>query len=464
MNRSNERERSRFLLPIVALALVVFASFANAHPFGKLAFDRTITVELRPTQVRLIYQLEVESLFIFQTVTKLDPDIDLMTLRSPKDFNNAFLRILSRLLPDQLWAKTDQQTELTFKLVSQKSEIREDGHLVAEFVFYADHAFVPGSHSIRVKDFSFEHEPGLIAFAVKPTDGITIESSELPTKEETIDERRRVANIAFKVIDTTPNVEEPPPPAPEPPVEIDWWEQLHRQGLPALFDTNAGLGFLLLIAALFGAAHALTPGHGKTLVAAYLIGERGTMFHAWMLGLIVTLTHTGSVIAVALVLRYFYPDTMPHDVQVILGFVGGLLIAGLGFWMLLRRLGGQADHVHVFGGHHHETQSVKLGKAGWIRLTMLGISGGIVPCTDAIALLGIAITAGRIALAVPLLLAFSAGLAAVLVALGMAVVYAQRYGINRFRERRWFRALPIVSAAILLVLGLWICKASLRVP
>src|SRR5207248_3010199 len=83
--------------------------------------------------------------------------------------------------------------------------------------------------------------------------------------------------------------------------------------------------------------NALTPGHGKTLVAAYLVGERGTVWHACVLGLVTTLTHTGAVLILAVALRHYFPDTVPADVQTALGIGGGLLVAGLGFWLLMRR-------------------------------------------------------------------------------------------------------------------------------
>jgi nickel/cobalt exporter len=89
------------------------------------------------------------------------------------------------------------------------------------------------------------------------------------------------------------------------------------------------------------------------MVAAYLVAERGTVRHALYLGLIVTLTHTGSVIVLAAVLYWLFPDTVPANVQIVLGFVGGLLLAGLGVWLLLKRLAGQVDHVHWFGHDHH---------------------------------------------------------------------------------------------------------------
>src|SRR5262249_33262971 len=111
---------------------------------------------------------------------------------------------------------------------------------------------------------------------------------------------------------------------------------------------------LLCLAACFGAVHALTPGHGKTLVAAYLVGERGTTWHALFLGLVTTLTHTGAVLIIAAVLPLFLPDAVPARVQFVLSLGGGLIVAGMGAWLLFRRLAGRADHFHLRGhGHPH---------------------------------------------------------------------------------------------------------------
>jgi ABC-type nickel/cobalt efflux system permease component RcnA len=93
---------------------------------------------------------------------------------------------------------------------------------------------------------------------------------------------------------------------------------------------------------------------------------------------------------------------------------------------------------------------------------VLGISGGLIPCWDAIALLLFSAASGQMALALPLLLAFSAGLAAVLVALGLVVVWARRRGVERFGESRWVKALPLVSAALLIGMGLWLCREAVH--
>src|SRR5262249_31628975 len=232
-------------------------------------------------------------------------------------------------------------------------------------------------------------------------------------------------------------------------------------------DSPHGFGLLLLLAVGFGGAHALTPGHGKTLVAAYLVGERGTAWHAVVLGLVTTITHTGAGVLLSAGLVWLFPDAVAASIQTVLGFVGGLLIAGLGFWLLLRRVAGQVDHVHVGGvGHTHNPDgSVTVTTApGWWGLILLGVSGGIIPCWDAIAMLGFAIAAQRLWLGLPLLIAFSAGLAGVLVAIGVMVVLAKnRLGRNWSDSPLW-KALPILSAAVLVVMGLWLCRDSLLSP
>jgi cytochrome c biogenesis protein CcdA len=92
----------------------------------------------------------------------------------------------------------------------------------------------------------------------------------------------------------------------------------------------------------------------------------------------------------------------------------------------------------------------------------MGLGGGIVPCWDAVLLLIAATALNRVGFALPLLLAFSLGLGTVLVALGIGVVYAYRAGVNRFREERWFKLLPTVSAVFLIAIGFWLCKQAVR--
>jgi ABC-type nickel/cobalt efflux system permease component RcnA len=241
--------------------------------------------------------------------------------------------------------------------------------------------------------------------------------------------------------------------------------------LHLLLDSRQGFAALLLLAAGFGAAHALTPGHGKTLAAAYLVGERGTVGHALALGLVTTLTHTAAVLVLAALLPLLFRDTAKASVQTALELVGGLLIAGLGLWLLMVRLAGRADHIHLGGGHHHHhdgghTHDVPAVRPGWRGLVLLGVSGGLVPCWDALAMLALAVSTQKLWLALPLLLAFSAGLAGVLVAVGVAVVQTRKWAGARWgnleRFRGLERALPLASAAVVTAMGLWLCFESVH--
>ncbi len=242
----------------------------------------------------------------------------------------------------------------------------------------------------------------------------------------------------------------------------------HDSGLLQLFlQSDVGFGLLLLIAAYIGAMHALTPGHGKTLMAAYLVGERGTLWHAVILGLVTALTHTSVVLFIALGL-FFLPADMSESarrsIQAGLGLGMGLVIVCLGFYLLLLRLAGRPDHVHIGGGHHHHhsPEHVSTKKVGTWGLIVMGMSGGLVPCTDAIAMLVLAVGMNLFWLALPLLVAFSVGLAGVLVLVGILVVKFRTFAGSRFGEGRLMRALPIVSALLVTAMGFWLCLEAVR--
>jgi ABC-type nickel/cobalt efflux system permease component RcnA len=112
---------------------------------------------------------------------------------------------------------------------------------------------------------------------------------------------------------------------------------------------------LILIAVAFGlgAAHALTPGHGKTIVAAYLVGSRGTLKHAAFLGAMVTFTHTISVFLLGLATLFLFQYVVPEKITQVLGVVSGLSIVAIGAWMLYKRLRG-TSHTHQHHGHAHD--------------------------------------------------------------------------------------------------------------
>ena len=229
-----------------------------------------------------------------------------------------------------------------------------------------------------------------------------------------------------------------------------------------------------LIAIGLGGLHALEPGHGKTIVAAYLVGSKGTARHAALLGMIVTVSHTVGVFALGAITLYASRYIVPEQLYPWLGALSGMTIAGLGLYMLMRRLTGTAtDHSHAPGASHGhwmfwksqddtapeesaiQTNTTTSQTVSMTQLFTLGITGGIIPCPAALVVLLSAFALHRIGLGFFLIVAFSIGLAGVLIGFGMAMVYARRFmtrlQIDGPLTRRW---LPVASSAFITVLGM----------
>ena len=249
---------------------------------------------------------------------------------------------------------------------------------------------------------------------------------------------------------------------------------MHRRELtPWMILLALGAAFAL------GAAHALTPGHGKSIVAAYLVGSRGTLKHAAFLGAVVTFTHTIAVFALGLATLFLFRFVVPEKITVALGVVSGLSIVVVGAWMLYKRLpkrGHSHGHHHHGHEHHHDhhhhhehahdhghTHSHVPDEISWGSLAALGASGGLVPCESALVLLLGAIALGRVGLGLLLLLSFSLGLALVLMAIGMIVLYAKRLLPARKQNSHHpiWRWLPVASSGVVMAAGLVMTGVSL---
>jgi ABC-type nickel/cobalt efflux system permease component RcnA len=268
----------------------------------------------------------------------------------------------------------------------------------------------------------------------------------------------------------------------------------------------------LVVAVTWGAMHAMTPGHGKTLVGAYLVGSRGTARHALFLGLTTTITHTAGVFALGLVTLFASEFFVPERLYPWLSFLSGVLVVGLGINLFVNRLrpaltgprafGGahlasaaHYEHRHSHAAHHsdahaphahphdhvpdhgdhvhdhthsdpdharagHSHSHLPPGADGspvtWRSLLALGISGGLLPCPSALVVLLGAIALGRIGFGLVLVLAFSFGLAGTLTGIGLLLVYAGRL-LERVTIRgRVLRLLPAASALFIAAAGMGI--------
>ncbi len=502
-------------------ALLLTLALLPAHPVPKDNHDRTVVVRLTPEAVIVKYRLEMDEV----TATReMVPPAELSRIFSTKELHAAIGRHLAEAIAGNLVVNLDDAS-LEMRC-TRRSEHFTD-HLRCEYHFEAAWNPTPGKvHRFEFLESNWDRDETSKLALYLTTDGRLSLQADVPSEEliarPSIDrkpgdnQRRREAKATFRLEQVESRALYKPALPPDPvlpalpehpedgatakagegitpaeakvqgPTATESPEESSDADLPSaknllalMLDSRLGLGMVLLLATLFGAVHALTPGHGKTLVAAYLVGERGTIWHALLLGLVTTLTHTSVVIVMAIIL-WFQSQEAAAATQQALVVVGGLLLAGLGFWLLLRRVTGQADHVHIGGGHHHhhgpghdhDHVHVPIPTDGqnvsWWGMVVLGVYGGIVPCWDAIYVLGLAISAQRLWLGLPLVLAFSFGLAAVLVGLGIGVVYGRNLAEKQWGSSRGFermaQILPRVTAVLMIVMGMWLSYAGIHSP
>lgn len=223
-------------------------------------------------------------------------------------------------------------------------------------------------------------------------------------------------------------------------------------GFAGILDRGGGVLVLLLAAAFgWGALHALSPGHGKSMVAAYLVGTRGSVRDAVLLGTTVTVTHTAGVIALGFVALGLSAWILPEHLYPWLNLVAGLMVVTVGLQVLRGRL--KHAHAHRHGQHHHHHGHDHDHAAGRRSILALGASAGLIPCPTALVVLLGAISQHRVGLGLVLIVAFSAGLATTLTGLGIAVVHASR-ALARLRvPGRFAGSVSAASAGLIVLVG-----------
>ena len=253
--------------------------------------------------------------------------------------------------------------------------------------------------------------------------------------------------------------------------------------------------FYLASSFWLGAVHAATPGHGKTISAAYIVGARGRPVDALVLGIFVTLSHTSGIILVAVLATMGSAWLVPQRVEAYLGVATGLLVVGIGLWMLRTQLslapagedahthhaehdhahehahgshthahGHGHDHVHSHGWGVRHSHRVDLDAVNRPRLPILlglGIAGGLLPDPGALAILLAALASGKLVLGLFTVVVFSIGFASVLVVVG---VVAARVGaaVLTWLSGRWMGWLQMAAALLIVAVGLGLTVTAWR--
>jgi nickel/cobalt transporter (NicO) family protein len=438
----------RRLAAFVALVIGVFglAGAAQAHPLGNFSVNHLVQVAVTDKQVELHYLLDQAEIPTFQERGRSDAEV--IAAKRAEALRHVEVTIDGR------------RAALRETGVSRLEHRPGQGGLETTQLELSFTAPAASAKRVDIDDGTFPGRVGWKSVVARPGQGTSVRSTA-PSTDPTGGLRRypkdalssprdqRTATLEVRPGDGTLTAPRDPGGTPATTAERSGGD-----GFAGVFaDAAAGRGvllFFLLAALAWGAVHALSPGHGKTMVAAYLVGTRGRARHALALGATVTITHTIGVFALGLVTLALSHYILPEDLYPWLNLVSGLMVLVIGAGVLrsrFRRARRRQRHDHDHGHEHEHDLS-------WKGLVGMGASAGLIPCPSALVVLLAAVSQHEIALGLLLIVAFSLGLAGTLTALGLAVVYAGR-ATSRLSVPAWVgTALPALSALVIVVAGI----------
>jgi nickel/cobalt transporter (NicO) family protein len=444
--------RRRIAIALVALcgalaASLATSSSAGAHPLGNFTINRYAGIEVAGSDVYVRYALDVAEIPTYQ----LGPEI-----RRP-----GYAARLARNL-----VLTLDGRRVPLRVVDDRTTTRPGAGGLDTLRLDVVYRVLGGGRRLSFEDTSFADRIGWREVTIAARDGGKVVSEDVPATSSSDELRAYPSDLLRSPLSVTSaeaTVSLGSSPGKPPTIGSAGVSQHARGGLESLVaQGELSIGVLLLsllIAAFWGAAHALTPGHGKAMVAAYLVGTKGTPRHAFLLGGTVTAAHTAGVFALGFVTLGLSAFIVPEQLYPWLTLVSGVLVVLVGASVLRQRLRSRPhalDHDHHHPHDHDHTDALtSKGILG------VGVAAGLLPCPSALVVLLSAIALHRIMLGLALIVAFSLGLAATITGIGLVAVLARRTFGRVSLDGTFVRALPAVSAALILVVGLVITARAL---
>ena len=441
--------------------LLAAPTLATAHPLGNFTINRYAGIEVAGSDIYVRYALDVAEIPTYQLGSEL---------RSP-DFPASLARDLVLTLDGR---------RLPLRVVDQRAVTRPGAGGLKTIRLDVVYGARGDGAELAFRDTSFPGRIGWREVTVSARDGGRVTTSTVAAASASDALRKYPSDLLRSPLDVSSalaTIDLGSEPAAAPSIEAFAAPRHAPGGFEALIEEgDLSVGFLLvslLIAAFWGAAHALTPGHGKAMVAAYLVGTKGTPRHAFLLGGTVTIAHTAGVFALGFVTLGLSAFIVPEQLYPWLTLVSGLLVVFVGASVLRQRLRSRShhhhyddhDHGHPHGhghahDHHHghnEHDDALTSKG----ILGVGVAAGLLPCPSALVVLLSAIALHRVGLGLALIVAFSIGLAATITAIGLIAVFARRTFGRLSLDGRVVRALPAASAALILAVGLVITARAL---
>jgi nickel/cobalt transporter (NicO) family protein len=434
-------------------AVLAAPTTATAHPLGNFSVNHVTTVRISADEIDVRYLLDQAEIPTVQE-RGLSPK-ELLERKRAEILSGLELTVDGKRTPLRVErGEADRDAPGFIQGGGRVTFPRGSAGLRTSRFEFRLFAAVSAPRSVRLRDDTFQDRVGWRAIVAEPGKGTAVRT-DAPSNDPTGGLRRYPEDLLTSPLDRREAAFTVRPGngalfAPQVAggeLTTTGERAPGEGGFAGLFERAAageGVLLLFLVAAFgWGALHALSPGHGKAMVAAYLVGTRGRPRHAVALGATVTVTHTIGVFALGVVALALSQYVLPEDLYPWLNLVAGLLVVGIGAGVLRSRIR-HAKHEHHHHHHHHDV--TKRGLLG------MGAAAGLIPCPSALVVLLAAVSQHEIALGMLLIVAFSLGLAGTLTALGLAVVYARRL-VPRLRLPRLAAALPAASALVIVAVG-----------
>jgi nickel/cobalt exporter len=437
-------------ISLLILGVLWVPSLASAHPLGNFTINTAAQVVVRTDEVLVEYVVDMAEIPTLQEQRTLDLDGD--GTRSARELS-AYRAGTCDDLRRGLDLRVDGVPALLSVHSSQLSFPAGQAGLTTLRLrcLFAAPIGPAGSHELTFEDRNYADRIGWREVTAVG-DGATILRSDVPS--ESPSERLRsypsgvapshvvAASVRFRPGGAHLRAE----PGPEAVAPASGGL---LAGLAARPDLSARLVALMIGAAIaVGAIHALGPGHGKSLIGAYLVGSGGTLRQAAAVGAAVSVMHTASVLGLGLLVLSAERFFAPERVYPWLGLASGLVALGLGAALLVSRIHALSERRRH--GHDHPHVHRPLSRKG---LIAIAFAGGILPSPSALVVLLGSVSIGRTALGLILIAAFSVGLAASLVGVGAVAIRARQAATGRL-PARLIRLAPVVSAGCIALLGL----------
>ena len=497
---------------------LIAAPPASAHPLGNFTVNRYSGLLLSPGRFQLTYVLDMAEIPTFQETPNIDTNGD--GTITPQERQSWADRTAPDLLRGLSLTAGGRPVDLSASSDSMRFRQGQGGLPILYFTAVFS-GLIPSAGDLRYEDRNYLDRIGWKEITAASADGVAISGSNVP-----------IASVSHELLAYPVSLLSSPLHVTSASLSF---RPGHGSGVGSVPEADGGsvdgspvssgksfaalvswrltpmvLAVSLLLAFAFGALHALGPGHGKTITAAYLVGHEARVRQAVIAGVAVSFMHTFSVLALGLVALVLFHSFPADRVYPWLGLLTGLVALGLGSALLVARVRARRRSLdpwhghrhHEPAGHRHEHASALAparelalvgapagGGSGFVSfergtevehehhhhhdhgsedphdhresrgisrrgLAALAVSGGILPSPTALVVLTGAIAYHRIGYGLGLLVAFSCGLATALILVAVLALRA-RSMVSRRLGSKVGGLLPILSAAVIMGFGLF---------